>query len=104
MSGDSQSTVPVSIGSPDRIVGRFRSHSRRTHAQHPLVRRAVQQPTGLLTEHRPLQRLGAHRHSDVLLGDGWSESWETWMNGGTGGAVCTRTLACSTSQGAWDLG
>jgi len=35
---------------------------------------------------------------------GWSESWAQWMNGGTGGAVCTRTLVYSTSQGAWTLG
>lgn len=24
---------------------------------------------------------------------GWGESWAQWMNGGTGGAVCTRTLS-----------
>jgi len=32
---------------------------------------------------------------------GWGESWAQWMNGGTGGAVCTRTLLYSTSSGAW---
>lgn len=32
---------------------------------------------------------------------GWGESWAQWMNGGTGGAVCTRTLVHSTSSGAW---
>ena len=37
-------------------------------------------------------------------GTGWSESWAQWVNGGTGGAVCTRTLVYSTSQGAWTLG
>lgn len=32
---------------------------------------------------------------------GWSESWAQWMNGGNGGAVCTRTLVYSTSSGGW---
>ena len=32
---------------------------------------------------------------------GWSESWAQWMNGGNGGAVCTRTLGYSTSTGKW---
>lgn len=35
---------------------------------------------------------------------GWSESWAQWMNGGNGGAVCTRTLVFSTSTGAWTVG
>lgn len=33
---------------------------------------------------------------------GWSESWAQWVNGGTGGAICTRTL--SYSSGAWRVG
>jgi hypothetical protein len=32
---------------------------------------------------------------------GWSESWAQWMNGGAGGAVCTRTLQYSGSSGRW---
>lgn len=32
---------------------------------------------------------------------GWSESWAQWMNGGRGGAVCTRSLVYSTSSGRW---
>lgn len=32
---------------------------------------------------------------------GWSESWAEWMNGGVGGAVCTRTLAYRSSTGMW---
>jgi len=35
---------------------------------------------------------------------GWSESWAEWMNGGLGGAVCTRTLVYSTSQSKWIVG
>jgi hypothetical protein len=35
---------------------------------------------------------------------GWGESWAQWMNGGLGGAVCTRTLVYSTSQSRWILG
>ena len=32
---------------------------------------------------------------------GWGISWAQWMNGGTGGAVCTRTLFYSTDQSKW---
>lgn len=32
---------------------------------------------------------------------GWSESWAEWMNGGLGGAVCTRTLTYRSSTGMW---
>lgn len=32
---------------------------------------------------------------------GWGISWAQWMNGGTGGAVCTRTLVYSTDQSKW---
>lgn len=32
---------------------------------------------------------------------GWSQSWAQWMNGGTGGAVCTRTLNYSTARSSW---
>jgi len=35
---------------------------------------------------------------------GWSESWAEWMNGGLGGAVCTRTLVYSNAQGRWTVG
>jgi hypothetical protein len=35
---------------------------------------------------------------------GWSESWAQWMNGGNGGAVCTRTLVYSTGQSRWVVG
>lgn len=34
---------------------------------------------------------------------GWSISWGEWMNGGRGGAVCTRTLVYSTQAGAWGV-
>ncbi len=32
---------------------------------------------------------------------GWGNSWAQWMNGGAGGAVCTRTLVYSPSLGHW---
>lgn len=35
---------------------------------------------------------------------GWGESWAQWVNGGAGGAVCTRTLLYSTSQSRWIIG
>ena len=35
---------------------------------------------------------------------GWIESWAQWVNGGQGGAVCTRSLIYSTSQSKWILG
>lgn len=34
---------------------------------------------------------------------GWGTSWAQWVNGGNGGAVCTRTLVYSTAQGAWTV-
>lgn len=34
---------------------------------------------------------------------GWSESWSQWMSGGTGGAVCTRTLIYSNGLGRWTV-
>lgn len=34
---------------------------------------------------------------------GWGESWSEWMNGGLGGAVCTRTLVYSDAAGAWTV-
>lgn len=39
-----------------------------------------------------------------LSSGGWGESWAQWMNGGTGGSVCTRTLQYSGSRGAWVVG
>jgi hypothetical protein len=32
---------------------------------------------------------------------GWTQSWAKWVNRGTGGAVCTRTLIYSSSQSRW---
>lgn len=32
---------------------------------------------------------------------GWGQSWAAWMNGGLGGAVCTRTLVYSNAHGRW---
>lgn len=34
---------------------------------------------------------------------GWSESWAQWVNGGTGGAVCTRLLEFSSARQAWTV-
>jgi hypothetical protein len=34
---------------------------------------------------------------------GWAESWAQWMNGGLGGAVCTRDLVYSTGTGSWGV-
>ncbi|MFM8154563.1 MAG: hypothetical protein ACKOAF_00600 [Actinomycetes bacterium] len=35
---------------------------------------------------------------------GWGNSWAEWMNGGAGGAVCTRTLVYSNALGHWIVG
>ena len=32
---------------------------------------------------------------------GWGDSWAQWMNGGLGGAVCTRMLVYRNAQGRW---
>lgn len=34
---------------------------------------------------------------------GWGESWSQWMNNGTGGFVCSRTLVYSNSLSAWTV-
>lgn len=39
-----------------------------------------------------------------VMSGGWGESWAQWMNGGKGGAVCTRMLVYSSSRGAWTVG
>ena len=41
--------------------------------------------------------------SDVAAG-GWGQSWAQWMNNGSGGAVCTRTLIYEVDLGAWTVG
>ncbi len=35
---------------------------------------------------------------------GWGESWAQWINAGSGGAVCSRTLVYSNAQGRWMVG
>lgn len=35
---------------------------------------------------------------------GWGASWSQWMNGGLGGAVCTRTLVYNIALGQWVVG
>ncbi len=35
---------------------------------------------------------------------GWGTSWSQWMNAGTGGAVCTRTLVYSLELAKWIVG
>lgn len=34
---------------------------------------------------------------------GWGISWAQWVNGGTGGAVCTRTVMYDTSTAKWTV-
>lgn len=35
------------------------------------------------------------------ISGGWSPSWAQWMNNGSGGAVCTRTIHYDTTRRAW---
>jgi hypothetical protein len=58
---------------------------------------------------RPAGRTCAESAPDSLdwsgvASGGWGESWSQWMNDGKGGAVCTRTIAYSTSQSKWIVG
>lgn len=34
---------------------------------------------------------------------GWSTSWAQWINGGTGGPVCTRELYFDQNAGEWEI-
>ena len=43
-------------------------------------------------------------NSSGVASGGWGESWAQWMNGGNGGAVCTRTLVYSATQTRWIVG
>lgn len=36
-----------------------------------------------------------------VAGGGWGDSWAQWVNGGKGGAVCTRTLIYSSTLSKW---
>ena len=40
----------------------------------------------------------------AVTNGGWGESWAEWMNAGSGGAVCTRTLIYSAAQSRWLVG
>jgi len=41
--------------------------------------------------------------TQTFIQGGWAQSWARWMNGGLGGAVCTRMLVYSNAQGRWIL-
>ena len=49
-------------------------------------------------------KVSSPKHGVGVTSGGWGESWAQWMNGGTGGAVCTRTLVYSTAQSRWVVG
>ena len=62
----------------------------------PVVQQFGMPATGTCDEAQP----EGMNWSGVTNG-GWGISWAQWMNGGTGGAVCTRTLIYSTDQSKW---
>lgn len=64
----------------------------------PVVQQFGQPTTGTCDEAQP-EGLDL---SGVSSG-GWGISWAQWMNGGNGGAVCTRTLVYSSAQGSWTV-
>jgi len=39
--------------------------------------------------------------TQTFIQGGWGQSWALWMNGGLGGAVCTRMLVYSNAHGRW---
>ncbi len=42
-------------------------------------------------------------HLAGVASGGWGESWAQWMNDGTGGFVCSRTLVYSNNANAWSI-
>jgi hypothetical protein len=46
-------------------------------------------------------------HAELNIGGvasgGWGQSWAQWMNSGTGGYVCNRTLYYNTQYGRWEV-
>lgn len=65
----------------------------------PVIQQFSRPATGTCTAAAP----ASLNWSGVASG-GWGESWAQWMNSGTGGAVCTRTLVYSTAQSEWVVG
>jgi hypothetical protein len=47
---------------------------------------------------------GAALNWSGVAGTGWTKSWAEWINGGTGGNVCTRTLRYSSALAGWTIG
>ena len=72
------------------------SSSSASYGPSPVVQQFGKPATGTCDEAEP----EGLNWSGVANG-GWGVSWAQWMNGGTGGAVCTRTLVYSTAQSKW---
>ena len=66
------------------------------NAPAPVLQQFVQPATGTCTAAAPESLNWAQVPSG-----GWGVSWSQWANDGRGGAVCSRTLAYSTSANAW---
>ena len=103
------STAPLTFtyqgcGNPSFTVtmnftGGLPSSTASLHGPTPIIQQYGKQASGSCDAIAP----ESLNWSGVASG-GWSESWALWMNGGTGGGVCTRMLVYDLSQAKWVLG
>jgi hypothetical protein len=79
--------------------GSSSSTSSSTSSPAPVVQQFGKPASGTCTDAAP-----ADLNWGGASSGGWSESWAQWMNGGSGGAVCTRSLQYSAARGTWSVG
>lgn len=83
----------VSIGSSSSPSS---SDSSSTPAPLPIVQQFAKPASGTCDSVQP-----AGLDWAGVASGGWGESWAQWVNEGSGGAVCTRTLVYSGAQARW---
>lgn len=98
-----QAQGTVTVGSATLTIGAggggddsSTSASRPVSAPAPVLQQFGMPATGTCDEAQP-----EGLNWSGVAGGGWGVSWAQWLNGGTGGAVCTRTLNYSTAQSKW---
>jgi hypothetical protein len=94
-----RSTIGVTSGGGGGGGGGSSSGSASTSAPAPIVQQFGKPVIGTCAAAAP----ESLNWSGVANG-GWGESWAQWINAGSGGAVCSRTLVYSNAQGRWIVG
>ncbi len=105
-SGDTQISVRATAGTPANTYtvsvsgtgggGGAPSGSSSRNAPQPVLQQFGKPATGDCATAAPIMLNWGGSASG-----GWGVSWAQWVNGGLGGAVCTRTLSYSQVSGLW---